>query len=160
MTGFVPSRILASPRRGDGHDEQGNPGDCLRACVATVMGLRYELVPHFAQYRSWWEWLRRWARTMHGTDWACVLPVNGSIRHALRDPRNPTGHLVRGMYIACGPSPRGQFHHVVVVDLDLRLMHDPHPSGDGIQRVDEVFVWCHPYGEIPQLTLLEGTVTQ
>lgn len=88
---FVNSRILSSPRRDDGHDDHGNPGDCLRAAVATVMDLPYEQVPHFAQVKSWWTWMRRWTRTEHGT---------------------------------------------------------------GVERVDEVFVWCHPYGDLPDLVAL------
>jgi hypothetical protein len=154
MTAFVQSRILSS--RQDGHDDHGNPGDCLRACIATVTGLPYELVPHFAQHVSWWDYMRRWARR-RGADWACVLPVDGSIRHAFEDPDRRAG---KGWYIGSGPSPRGPFRHVVVVDADLQLVHDPHPSGAGVTVVDEVFVWCQPLEQEPQpLTLIGAAAT-
>lgn len=143
---FVRQRILADPDRGDGHDADGNPGDCLRACVASLLGECYEQVPHFAQHLDWWNLMRRWARE-RGGDFGCFLPQDGSIRHALQDGSE-------GLFIGSGPSPRGAFRHVVLVDQDLDLIHDPHPSDAGLLEVDEVIVHCQPYEPAPsQLAL-------
>jgi len=141
MNSFVKQRILADPARADGHDANGNPGDCLTACVASLTGEPYEDVPHFAQHVSWWSYMRRWARA-RGADFACIVPVDGSIRHVIDEAE-------RGLAIGSGPSPRGPFRHVVVVDEDLQLVHDPHPSDAGVLYVDEVLVWSEPYDPAP-----------
>lgn len=144
---MIHQRILADPTRGDGHDADGNPGDCLRACVASLLGEPYDHVPHFAQHRSWWDYMRRWARG-RGGDFACVPPRGHSIRWALINPEPGT------LYLGGGPSPRGPFRHVVLVDVDLALVHDPHPSGAGLLDVDEVFVYVSPYDPAPTQLLL------
>lgn len=43
-----------------------------------------------------------------------------------------------GMYLASGPSKRGCSHMVVM--HDGHLVHDPHPSNDGIQYVERMYV--------------------
>ena len=42
------------------------------------------------------------------------------------------------MYLASGPSARGCKH--MVVYRDGQLLHDPHPSNDGILSVDQVWL--------------------
>jgi hypothetical protein len=136
-------RIKADPDRGDGHDRRGIPGDCLRACVATLTGEMYSTVPHFALYpRWWWDVMRTWARGRLGADFACLVPVDGSIERFLEPVPGWSGLL-----LGTGPSPRGPFRHVVVVDRALELVHDPHPSDDGLERVDEVYLLVPPYDD-------------
>lgn len=147
---MIRQRILADPARGDGHDADGNPGDCMRAAVASMLGEQYEDVPHFAQHVGWWDCMRRWARG-RGGDFTCVIPEHGSIRHAMSDP---SASLV---VLGCGPSPRGPFWHTVLVDADLNLVHDPHPSGAGLVEVREVLAYCEAYDPPPgQLLLAEA----
>jgi hypothetical protein len=140
-------RILADPTRGDGHDTTGTPGDCLRVAVANLLRLPYDDVPHFAQHVSWWDTLRRWARN-RGGDFSGVTPENGSVRHCFATP--PENLLLLG----CGPSPRGPFWHTVLVDLDLRLIHDPHPSGAGLLEVAEGIVHCQAWDPPPAAPLM------
>ena len=50
-------------------------GDCLKACVASVLDLEYESVPNFidpgvAGKESWYEFLSSWLGELHGLD-AC-----------------------------------------------------------------------------------------
>jgi hypothetical protein len=146
----IRQRILADPARGDGHDADGNPGDCLRTAVACLLEVSYRAVPHFAQHVGWWDCMRRWARG-RGVDVACIPVVDGSVRYGFEDP--PPASL---RMLGCGPSPRGPFWHVVLVDLDLHLVHDPHPSDAGLVEVAEVFVFCPPYDPPPGQLLLEG----
>lgn len=146
---MIRQRILADPNRGDGHDAEGNPGDCIRAAVASMLSAAYEDVPHFAQHVGWWDCMRRWARD-RGGDFACVTPERGTIRHHVEGPAD--GLVALG----CGPSPRGQFWHAVLVDADLELVHDPHPSGAGLVEVVEVLVYCQPYDPPPRQLLLAG----
>ena len=69
--------ILADPDRGDGHDRNGEAGDCLRAVVASILDVvDITTVPNFANagnnYR-WWVALREWARSL-GFDFTSVVP--------------------------------------------------------------------------------------
>lgn len=105
--------------------DSGHPaGDCLRACVATVLGLPPREVPHFVQYVDhpagtdpmlWW-----WAVVgfCHHHGWEITYDdLSG------RD----------GWSLANGPSPRGHQH--VVVAYDGEVVFDPHPSRHGLVTV-------------------------
>jgi hypothetical protein len=124
-------RILGDPRRGDGRASDGTPGDCLRTATASMLDLPVDAVPHFALYREWWTAMRRWARS-RGDDFTCLVPVDGAVHQFLDGP---------GLLLASGPSPRGPFWHTVVVDEQLDLVHDPHPSRVGLTAVEDVLVY-------------------
>jgi hypothetical protein len=141
----VRQTVVADPRRRDGYATDGTPGDCLRAAVASLLDLDLFEVPHFGLYGpSWWQTMRRWARRTLGQDFAALRPHGGSVAYALPDYDNPDWS---GLMIGNGPSPRGPWRHVVIVDRQLALVHDPHPSDRGLTRVDEVFVVCDPYDQ-------------
>ena len=116
--------------------DAGRPaGDCLRACVATVMGLAIEDVPHFVQYRQhpagtepllWW-WALVGFASAHG--WRV-----GYVERQSPDEVGP-----EGVALASGISPRGHLHVVVVEDG--ALVHDPHPSRGGITEEDGWFTF-------------------
>lgn len=105
----------------------GHPaGDCLRACVASLLDLDLDAVPHFVQYvehpagtdsHLWW-WALVGFCSAHG--W--------KIRYA-PEPEPAPG----GWALADGMSPRGHMH--VVVACDGIVVHDPHPSGAGLVSV-------------------------
>jgi hypothetical protein len=141
-------QIHADPRRRPPGAHDGIPGDCLRACVASLLDVPYDTVPHFHLYASWWETLRRWTREHHGGDFAPLTPVDGTVRPMLAE-------LVGDeLLIGTGPSPRGaDRRHAVLVDVDLALVHDPHPSDAGVLTVDEVYVPTLPYWPGPAATL-------
>lgn len=124
----------------------GPPGDCLRACVATLLDQPYDQVPHFALAADWWDELRRWARTSGG-DFGCVTPTAGRPQVLYAPGTWP------GLLIAAGPSPRAvpgeRRRHAVVADVDLTVVHDPHPSRAGLLNVDEVYVHVPPYDPAP-----------
>lgn len=151
---FVRQRVVAA--RPDGHDATGNPGDCLRAVVASLLDLPYDDVPHFGAMRrgaAWWHAMRAYARA-RGGDFLDVEPVDGSVRHALVDP------AAGAIGIGSGPSPRGPFRHVVLVDADLELVHDPHPSDRGLADVEDVFLYTAPYAPAPALLALPAGTTK
>jgi hypothetical protein len=127
----VDQAVTADVRRGDGAAADGTPGDCLRACVASLLGLPLADVPHFAQHgHGWWDAWRRWMRHRFTLDVGCLAP--DTVRGA-------------GLVLARGPSPRGPFGHVVVAEIldggpALRTVHDPHPSRAGLAGLaDEVY---------------------
>lgn len=144
----IHQTILADPSRGDGHDADGRPGNCYQAAIASVLDLALDEVPHFATFvDDWVQRSERWfadrglIRSFY-TDTAL-----GQLREAASAGRlwvvpgtDVHGHLVERIVgaLGAGPSPRGNFRHVVVLDDRLNEIHDPHPSGAGLDLVDEV----------------------
>lgn len=119
--------------------ENGEVGDCWRCCVAALVGLPAEEVPHFLKDAvdnpsscdmdaDTQEWLnqRGWyiaeVKQCHFHRWA------------------RSGFLPPAV-IACGPTARstkmGQ-HHAVIMRAD-ELLYDPHPSGAGLTAIID----CH-----------------
>ncbi|BCW61862.1 hypothetical protein [Arthrobacter sp. StoSoilB22] len=120
-------RILADPARGDGHDANGIPGDCWKACIASLLDVEdYDSVPHFVGLEDWW-----------GETYTYVWEKHQLSLRKWRDAQ----HIPPGLelFIGVGPSPRGDFHHAVIVDRAGKLVHDPHPSDLGILNVEEYF---------------------
>lgn len=103
------------------HTENGPPGNCVQAALASILSLPLEAVPHFvAEHGTKWEiYFNRW------------LEARGWEVHRLAGNYRPDG-----LYLASGISPRGVRHMVVMRDRDL--IHDPHPSREGLLEIDEV----------------------
>ena len=120
-------KILADPARGDGNDANGVPGDCWRACIASLLEVEdYDSVPHFVAMDEWWR-----------ETCAYVWDRTGKALMKWRDHRFLPDDIE--LFIGTGPSPRGAFHHAVIVDREGNLVHDPHPSGLGVLAVEDFF---------------------
>lgn len=118
MTEYPTQEFLHDPAN-------GSVGDCYRACIAGLISAALEDVPHFARDHEddWWDQaVARVERDDPALTLICAAPtfpvyVEGGWPVA----------------IATGPSPRGDFHHAVLVDpVDGTLVWDPHPSRDGL----------------------------
>ena len=111
-------------------DDPTRQGNCLSACVASLLHLRLDQVPHFAEYEpdtpnAWWALL------------VGFMAGRGLAPTELDDPGDAEpGEVV----FVAGPSPRGPFWHQVLY-RDGVLWHDPHPSRDGLVAVTEVLAW-------------------
>lgn len=111
------------PPKGEGGDPL-KVGNCMAACVASVLELDLDDVPNFAAnppdtyWLSFIEWLME-------RGWYAVC-FEGTFPYP-------------GYYMVSGDSPRGDFKHLVVY-CDDELAHDPHPSGDGL-RGDPIDQW-------------------
>jgi hypothetical protein len=122
---------------GDGKD--GRPlGDCVRACVASIMEMRAEDVPHFVADAptSWFRDLKRWLSRFGLTlEWS---------RH---DPTDVPPFWPSGWWIASVQSENfnGETHAVVMRGYDnghagddwMSVAHDPSPHP---RRTPYVFV--------------------
>lgn len=114
------------------HNPDGIPGDCLRACVSSILNLNYQLVPHFALFGDAWEKaLKLWAK--HNNYQCTITPHAGALSN-------------RNLYfIAVGKGPRQLMHCCVVKRTESGtpvVEHDPHPSRDGLLRMD-YFISCY-----------------
>jgi hypothetical protein len=115
----------------NGNGENGEPvGNCWQACVASLLDLQLDQVPHFAMEspHSWFRSTRRFVFQHTGFDLGCFVP---------KFPLTEPGQYVIGV----GPSPRGDFLHAVILDGTTgELAHDPHLSRAGLAGpVAEVF---------------------
>lgn len=131
MVTHVRQEFTQGPGRHDGHAADGTPGDCTRACVASLLETDPQNVPHFVVYVDWLAELSRWALD-HGLLALWINPTQ--IDDGVIDDFG-----VGEYAIAAGPSPRGPFwHDVVIRTRDLTVAWDPHPSGAGILEICEI----------------------
>jgi hypothetical protein len=107
------------------------PGDCMRAALASLLGLSRADVPHFVRYGMgepppddygwWWAFVGFCAELEPSVD---VLVVDS--------PPEPSESVddVFGCYLAAGKASRGLPH--VVVGRGGQTIWDPHPSRAGL----------------------------
>lgn len=88
--------------------ERDGRGDCVRACVASILDADPDDIPDFSLFG--WNW-------MHALASFCAVTL-------------VVPHEVEGYWIATGMSPRGLRHAVVY--RGMGLAHDPHPSRAGL----------------------------
>ena len=106
------------------------PGDCLSACVATLLDVKVSDVPIFLDERDpydgiWLERLDRWLADHHGLHVSQIeIDVSSPEELSLFAPDFP--------YVLCGTSIRGRDHAVVAIGGEV--VHDPHPSRTGLVR--------------------------
>jgi hypothetical protein len=115
------------------HDPaNGVIGDCWRTCVACLLDVEPETVPHFILKPSWYEDTLAWLRERgYG-----LYEFGG-----LFEQVSHTG-LVGCHHIITGGSPRDPVNvKHAVIGLDEEVVWDPHPSRAGI--VGEPHGWYH-----------------
>lgn len=113
----VDQRVIASTPEA--------PGDCLSACVASVLDLPLDEVPLFAAMPDWLGAFTRW---LDARGLALVYLAFGKDEWPWLPPRDLP--LIVG-----GQSPRGPWGHAVIGiwrDGAMEVLHDPHPSRAGI----------------------------
>lgn len=126
----VDQTIFAAPDRTDGNDADGVPGNCWQACVASLLELPLDTVPHFILADDWWEVTQAYVAAVK-PGWE-LLCFDGSMDFPLYQfPDKAPTHA-----IGSGPSPRGDFMHAVILDARTgELAHDPHPSRAGLAGI-------------------------
>ncbi len=119
------------------HDpDAGSVGDCFRACIASVLELPIDAVPHFALLGS------RWQRVLDGflaglsreIEWSQGIPPDGI------------------WAIATVQSPRAADVKHSVIWRDGKIVHDPHPSRAGGEGPTDYF-YLVPDSPSPQAPL-------
>jgi len=111
----------------------GEPnGNCLQAAVASIFEVGLDKVPHFCKPPND-DWQERY------DDWLAERGLQLMTVDA-RQCRQ-AGWIPRGYHIIAGQSPRFDCQHAVV-GLNGKVIHDPHPSGDGLESEEtwDVFV--------------------
>jgi len=105
-------------------------GNCWPTAIACILECRIDQVPNFEELfrvpdMPWFWVLEEWLK------YKGYKYVGGGEREDYID--------FDGYYFVTGKSPRGDFNHIVIYK-DGKMVHDPHPSGDGILTEE---VWEH-----------------
>ena len=99
--------------------DNGIVGNCWQACVASLLDMNLESVPHFCDYPSWPENYHKWlyAKDLVSIDFVC----NNDYQLC---------HL--GYHIISGTSPRDRSILHGVIGLNGEICFDPHPENTGL----------------------------
>ncbi len=113
-------------------DENPHRGNCFAACVASLFELDIEKVPAFENMmrdQEWWKVFDLFCRERGYEPWLLSTV----------SPLKPAGLCIVG-----GKSPRvSNVLHAVIFDK-WKMVHDPHPSGEGIVGDPEDFIILNP----------------
>lgn len=132
---------FACPVRNDGYNAEGIAGDCWRTAIACLLDIDPHTVPHFVNDFGK-DWMNETANWLWRHDLAhgySPLPVPESEPYYewFTAALNDTEYALLD-----GPSPRGDFYHVVVGSKDAQgnwyMVHDPHPSQAGLVGIEGV----------------------
>lgn len=104
-------------------------GNCLAASIASILELPLSAVPHFAMYNNWGDRFRDWMGVRGFAVLQLAFDGNKAIKASCREALRGTYHLMSG------PGPRGCRH--TVVGRGGKMVHDPHPDGEGLKDDDE-----------------------
>ncbi len=95
-------------------------GNCLQACIASLFDIALEDIPVFGNRSDWYDRF-----TIFMVDRFGVQPIEVWPGKFFAD--------LQGLYIASGPSPRGDFDHSVILSGGT-LAFDPYPGGNGLEQ--------------------------
>jgi len=111
-------------------------GNCLPACIASILEINPTTIPNFCEIvtkdQNWQELANDWLKPFN----MGMVTVDVSKVDLTKDPILPKECYC----IATGPSPRGDFFHSVVAKGG-EIVHDPHPSRDGLPSITELSVF-------------------
>ena len=115
-------------------------GDCLSACLASLLELRLEDVPRFFGAHKtdvcWYLRLDEWLAARGLRLFVCLIEPDELDRKYLVGQTVEDENIVwpTGLCIMMGTSPRNTKH--AVIGHAGTLIHDPYPSGGGLARVE------------------------
>ena len=105
-------------------------GSCFASCLASILDMQPEAIPFFMDAKDWFEEFSKWLKR-HG-----YYPMQFEVGDKTLENMS---HY--GVYILSGKSPRAEVKypeclHSVLACGD-QIIHDPHPSRDGIETYDD-----------------------
>jgi hypothetical protein len=129
--------MIAVPQRQLFDEESGQAGDCWKCCIASILELDYDEVPHFVQLEqdgqveSYWnatiDWLRRRRLAvarfgLWGTEKPFLLFGSQKIAYHFNAP----GHWIASVTSLRIDREGNNIEHVVVMN-GSSVIWDPHP---------------------------------
>jgi hypothetical protein len=105
-----------------GQETMAVPGNCFAACIAGILGISINAVPHFALLgvHHWLNCAVAW------------LEMEQDVRiDTVNEPADP-GYVQLKHCMLRGQTIRGTFHAVIGLTETGEMIHDPHPSREGL----------------------------
>lgn len=121
----------------------GTRGNCMSACIASILELDINDVPNFAQQAtdrslSMVSLIREWLRARDlGLVWIECRPEGEVLEYSFS--------ALCCYFIASGVSPRDPHIQHAVVAWGNDLVHDPHPEGGFLMGYPTFFYFITPY---------------
>lgn len=115
---------------------EGRVGDCLRACLASILNLPCERVPHYMTLDDWRARYNSWLEQEHGLS---LLEMNYENGLGGVYPLPARTYLIVAGHTSRHPD---RLHAVVAQtfgDYTWRYVHDPHPDGTFLKRPARLF---------------------
>ena len=111
-------------------------GNCLQACLASILNLPLESVPHFANIENddWWIQCQDWCRQFG--IYPIYIPADG-----VKDP-----YFLKGYHLITGETSAGHSH--VVVGCDGKVVHNPIPEGTGLAKITGYILFVSTMGKV------------
>ena len=106
--------------------ELNQRGDCLRACIATLLDIKPETLPHSTHFSDYIEVEEIY---WNYTGFMCVDSLD-----KIQDEEG-----IDGLFMAYGESSRGCYH-AVIINKQGEIVHDPHPSKEGIKDIQGIWI--------------------
>lgn len=114
-------------------EKKGTVGNCLAACVASLLDLPIEALPHFSWYMG------DWYRMLYNFLKEKGYEVNGT--QTIKE--NPDWHKgfkgIDGYVIVGGKSPRGIHNGHAVIYKDGQPFFDPHPDNNFLTEAEDFY---------------------
>lgn len=107
-------------QKNEHNDENNIVGDCLRACICSILEISDEGIYNFVEDENYPEILEKF-----------LLERNIWLYSSKEKPKDIEYYMVWGV------SPRGVQHSVIY--SKGKLVHDPHPKGGGV--IPDTYAW-------------------
>ena len=107
----------------------GTCGNCLSACVSSLLHIPIEEVPNFVEDNKDWQ----------GALNKFLEPYNMVY---VEVPKEAVGDQALGYHLMCGLTVRSDVVTHGVVGYNHEYLHDPHPSDAGLLKVDTYGIFC------------------
>jgi hypothetical protein len=122
------------------NEEGTEHGNCLSACLANLLGIDLAAIPNFAELeRKWFPVFSSIIRE-HGYEFQGSYYFDNPNRESSWEDLLSKSNGIDGIFIAGGSSPRIKGIDHAVLYKDGEMLHDPHPSRDGILSLKYVFM--------------------
>lgn len=123
------------------HDPPNSIGNCFRAAVASILEVGIDDIPPFEQamFEGGSDWYQQFVSWLYDQGYGLVTWHVTHPDHCDIYVGPPPGIYV----LTTGPSPRNVGVGHCVVYRDGEMVHDPHPSGDGLASSPHTFEYIY-----------------
>lgn len=114
-------------------EKKGTVGNCLSACVASLLDMQVEDIPHFSWHMS--DWFRILYMFLEDRGYSVKMMPTKTTYQWKEHVKGLDGYLIVG-----GGSPRGIKNGHAVIYKNGQPFFDPHPDNTFLTKEDDIYV--------------------